>query len=276
MKRSKTILIVLGIAAVGTVALVLSGTLTFKASITRNGGKTETEEPRAIKDAEFHSRYGYTITYPENWITDDSQKTAPVEFIREPNNKAFVGIQVGGDERLKNPGTKSQALEEAEDAFKKDKTYTLNFFEWQPRNAEVGSDSYMAAGSYTENGSDWRFREIAVFNQSGAVIFLRGNVRAESAGVYGPIVDKIIFSFLPAEITAESARAKIESLPEVLEYKKTLAASGKQATIEVEDGDNEWNVHVFEIVKEDGGTSHTATFGWYAVNKKTGKITNGL
>jgi hypothetical protein len=29
-------------------------------------------------------------------------------------------------------------------------------------------------------------------------------------------------------------------------------------------------VHVFEIVKNDDGSSHTATFGWYSVNKNTG------
>ena len=55
-----------------------------------------------------------------------------------------------------------------------------------------------------------------------------------------------------------------------------LAESGKVATIVVEDGEDVWNAHVFEIVKETDGSSHTATFGWYSVNKKTGETKKEL
>lgn len=37
----------------------------------------------------FHSRNGYTITYPSNWLVDASQKDAPAEFIREPGARRF-------------------------------------------------------------------------------------------------------------------------------------------------------------------------------------------
>jgi len=57
---------------------------------------------------------------------------------------------------------------------------------------------------------------------------------------------------------------------------KNALESGKVATIEIEDGGEVWNVHVFEIVKESDGSSHTATFGWYSVNKKTGETKKEL
>lgn len=74
-------------------------------------------------------------------------------------------------------------------------------------------------------------------------------------------------------ITKDQALAAIESRNEVKEYQKMLTEAGKNAEIEVENGDGEWSVHVFEIVKNDrDGSSHTATFGWYRVDKKTGTV----
>lgn len=65
----------------------------------------------------------------------------------------------------------------------------------------------------------------------------------------------------------------VEQLPEVIEFSETLKAAGKTLSIEAEDGDDVWSVHVFEIVT-DGDASHTATFGWWQVNKATGKVVN--
>ncbi|MCQ4085874.1 stalk domain-containing protein [Saccharibacillus sp. JS10] len=38
--------------------------------------------------------------------------------------------------------------------------------------------------------------------------------------------------------------------------------------------DNNYVVHVYEVVMDDEETGHTATYGWYHVNKTTGKITS--
>lgn len=78
----------------------------------------------------------------------------------------------------------------------------------------------------------------------------------------------------PADVTQISraeAEEKVRSLAEVKNYINNLAKAGVVAQINAEDSGEEWNVQVFEIVKQ-GDSSHTATFGWYTVNKKTGEI----
>lgn len=147
--------------------------------------------------AQFNSRYGFTVSYPKDWLIDSSQKEAPVEFIREPTGKALVAIQVMQDDRLKNPALRKQVFKEAEDAFRQTESYTVNSFEWAPPDVGLNTDSYMAMGSFIKDNTKWLFREVGIFNHSGSVFFLRGNTLPEVAKTDGPMVDKIIFSFKP-------------------------------------------------------------------------------
>lgn len=41
-----------------------------------------------------------------------------------------------------------------------------------------------------------------------------------------------------------------------------------------EDEDGNYRIQVFEVVDHGGGESHTATYGWYLVDPKTGEITD--
>lgn len=77
--------------------------------------------------------------------------------------------------------------------------------------------------------------------------------------------------FMPRDTSQKQALALVKNLPEVQEYINVLQTSGKEATFEVEDLDDDWNVHVFEIVQQEEA-SHTATFGWYQISKKTGEV----
>ncbi len=86
-----------------------------------------------------------------------------------------------------------------------------------------------------------------------------GNIRTPGAAKVEPLIDK------------DQARLKVENRVEVQKYKFDLVKLGSEAQVEIEDLGDEWNVHVFEIVKQ-GDSSHTATFGWYRVDKKTGKV----
>lgn len=77
---------------------------------------------------------------------------------------------------------------------------------------------------------------------------------------------------IPNGTNQKQALALVKNLPEVQEYMALLKENGKEAVFEVEDLDDEdWNVHVFEVVQEEEA-SHTATFGWYQVSKKTGEV----
>ena len=51
-----------------------------------------------------------------------------------------------------------------------------------------------------------------------------------------------------------------------------MKKAGSKASFEIQDNGDDWGIQVFEIVKNKGETSHTATFGWYRVNKKTGEV----
>lgn len=76
-------------------------------------------------------------------------------------------------------------------------------------------------------------------------------------------------------ISQEEALQKIKMRTEVQKYEIELTKLGSKAQIDVEDLEEDWNVHVYEIVVA-GDSSHTATFGWYRVNKKTGNIIKDL
>lgn len=88
----------------------------------------------------------------------------------------------------------------------------------------------------------------------------------DNAGVLAPVSQK------QPSVDENQARLKVKDRTEVVKYETDLVRLGSKAEIEVEDLGEDWNVHVFEIVINDDGSSHTATFGWYRVNKTTGKI----
>src|SRR3990167_6705889 len=72
---------------------------------------------------------------------------------------------------------------------------------------------------------------------------------------------------LKRDISPDEAVAKIRELAEVKSYLEQVP----NARVEIDSFDQETNTylaHVYEI--KDG---HTATFNWYTVDKKTGKIT---
>lgn len=73
-------------------------------------------------------------------------------------------------------------------------------------------------------------------------------------------------------IDEAQALSKIRLRTEVVKYEADLAKAGKKATFEAQDDGEEWIIQVFEIVQNKGEASHTATFGWYRVDKKTGKV----
>jgi hypothetical protein len=74
--------------------------------------------------------------------------------------------------------------------------------------------------------------------------------------------------------TADDAVAKVKALPDVAEWVATVTAAGGSPRIEVDSEDSAaYTVHVYEIVKQtDDMPSHTATMGWYTVDKTTGNV----
>ena len=268
--KSKTISIAIAVVALAVIIFFSNGVF-----------EKETVPVANYPTKEFRSKYGFTVTYPENWIIDDSQEDAPAEFIREPNGRAFYSMQAQIDPRLVNSDELENVYQDTENSFRNDEKYLVEESGWEHEDKTTADNSYFAAGLYAESGQNWRFKEVTIFSKSGNVLVLRGMSLKEYAREYGPIIDKIFSSVMQTDekisretapkVTQEDALAKVKSLPEVMEYEKMLVGAGKQATIEAEDQDDAWGVHVFEVVTNDADT-HTATFGWYQVNKQTGVV----
>lgn len=98
-------------------------------------------------------------------------------------------------------------------------------------------------------------------------LVLNKNIR-EPRGTSAPKED---VENLSPEITKEGAIEKIKNLPEVKDYSSELEKAGSKVQFNAEDSEEVWSVQVFEIVSQ-GENSHTATFNWYRVNKKTGEV----
>lgn len=87
----------------------------------------------------------------------------------------------------------------------------------------------------------------------------------------------IVFSHgVGAEVDEVGAIARVQKLAEVQSFTETLRAAGKEPQFLAQDEDDYWFVQVFEVVSEEGGVGHTATFGWYRVEKKGGEVTKEL
>jgi len=77
--------------------------------------------------------------------------------------------------------------------------------------------------------------------------------------------------------TEEQARELVAMKPEVAKYIRQLASKKKKVHIDVSpEDDQSYSVHVYEIVDDGDGMSHTATFNWYKVDRSTGKVSPGM
>lgn len=266
------------------IALMILSVLAFFASVIFGDNKLK-DDKAALKPAsamaEFHSKNGYTIAYPKNWLVDDSQKDAPAEFIREPEGKAFFSMQTLADPRLAKPAERPQVHRDVEQAFKNDPAYLVEWSEWEKDDETTAENSYFATGSYVEDGKNWRFKELTIFTKSNIILILRGTALKDYSKNLGPVLDKIIFSVQPDDeknIVLSQAQAlfKVKSRPEVVKYEAVLEKAGKKASFEAQADGEDWLIQVFEIVKNDNEPPHTATFGWYRVDKKSGEVVKEL
>lgn len=80
-----------------------------------------------------------------------------------------------------------------------------------------------------------------------------------------------------AAVSKTQAVKLVTNMPEVRKFMANVKTAGKARGVtshveydRLEAGDH--IIHVFELVPDDAETSHTATFNWYHVNAKTGKI----
>jgi len=80
------------------------------------------------------------------------------------------------------------------------------------------------------------------------------------------------------EVTAEQAVEKVRARPEVAQWEAVVTAAAGSPHIDVDSEDAvAYTVHVFEVVQGDADMpGHTATMGWYTVDKATGEVRLGV
>lgn len=245
----------------GTVLIILGILIVILATVLVSTPRRET--------AVLHSRNGFTLQYPKTWLADTSMKEAPAEFIREPDDKASFSIQSHNDSRITNPSKLPSVYKDIQTAFVDNPHYQILKEEWENADKTIAENSYFVSGIYTENEKQWRFKEITILAKGGTVLVLRGMSRIEYGDSYWSALDGI---FSSVQSTKDWAMAEVRALPEVRDFETMLAKTGKVAVFEIEGENSNWAVHVFEVVKNDDGTSHTTTFGWYRVNEKAGAV----
>lgn len=77
--------------------------------------------------------------------------------------------------------------------------------------------------------------------------------------------------------TEDQARDLVAQQPEVAQFIKDLATQKKKVHIDVAPEDaGSYSVHVYEVVDDGDGMAHTATFAWYKVDRKTGRVSPGM
>jgi len=87
------------------------------------------------------------------------------------------------------------------------------------------------------------------------------------------VVAAVVWLFIgDGYIMEQEALQKVKALPEVQEFIAELEANEKNTSFNIEDRGDSWGVQVYEIVVQNG-ESHTATFNWYIIDKKTGAVT---
>lgn len=78
-------------------------------------------------------------------------------------------------------------------------------------------------------------------------------------------------------LTERDALRIVTNRPEVKKWKRAVDVAAKakkvSAIIEVDrEEDGAFVVHAYEMVPDEGDTGHSATFNWYHVNERTGKV----
>ncbi|MDO8581358.1 MAG: hypothetical protein Q7S16_00605 [bacterium] len=78
------------------------------------------------------------------------------------------------------------------------------------------------------------------------------------------------------KVNETGAIERVRALTDVQSFTETLRVAGKEPQFIAQDEDDHWLVQVFEAVGDGESEGHTATFGWYRVEKKGGGVTNEL
>lgn len=208
---------------------------------------------------------GYEISYPSDWILDDSKQEAPAVIISSQNGKAKVYIQPQYDPILSSGSGKTALIKNLTDATKQNPDYTISSTEGTKVN---GNMAYLMEGTFKNQGKEWDFREYTIFGEDGYFYTLRINNEPLQ---YQKALDVMVGSFKVTVPNQDEVKARslVEKLTEVQNFKK-LVEKAKRSTFGVRidrtptTEEPYYVAQVYEMFPD-----HKTTFNWYRVNPKT-------
>ncbi|WP_198159738.1 zinc ribbon domain-containing protein [Picosynechococcus sp. PCC 7003] len=119
------------------------------------------------------------------------------------------------------------------------------------------------------NEGDWFYTDVC-----GDMGMIHTSQIRLQPGPSNPPTAPIATSPSPA-ITEAIAIEQVINLPDVAEWQELVRTAAPQNSTHievVEQTPTNYLVHVYEIVNNPGEPSHTATFGWYEVDRQTGMV----
>ena len=138
----------------------------------------------------------------------------------------------------------------------------LSKFPWSHESVEYAKKHNIKQTKFQEIATWVLFSAVIVF--IAAMLFLHFNKTKDETSEQTPQASQ---ETLEESLSQEDAIARVRGLAEVKSYLEQVP----NARVEIDSFDQETNtylVHVYEIKN-----GHTATFNWYTINQKTGKIT---
>lgn len=176
------------------------------------GGAIPEAAPAAAEWTLYRSpQHGFTLWYPSTWSLDDTGAEGPPLRIDSPNWEAVFIVSSLADRRLAEPGGVDAVLADIREGFDQDARYSLEGYEEQ-REEENGTFAgmYIARGSFDDDGTGYRFKEIGDLLRDGRIFVSTAHVRSSATTRYGEILDEMIGGFDPLGVGSEEPALALE------------------------------------------------------------------
>ena len=154
--------------------------------------------------------HGYALWYPSTWIPDDTAAEGPPLRIESPDWEAVFIVSSLGDQRLAEQGGLDAVLADIRAGFDQDARYSLEGYEEQREENGTFAGMYIARGGFTDDGTEYRFKEIGDLLRDGRIFVSTAHVRSSSTARYGEILDEMIGGFDALGVGGEKPAMAVE------------------------------------------------------------------
>lgn len=202
-----------------------------------------------------NSKYGYSIKYPSQWNTN-SPPSGPGILIGQGPNEDQINI----DTSLTKNAIMVESCKQTQQVFLDNIPASRCEFtqEISGERGVVYNPPIVSKTVYIE----------ALHNGQYYSIVLTSDETSDKFKIFNQILSTFKFTDQNEAITQEQAASIVQNLPEVKNFIQNVKNS--KIALEGESKDKSaWMIHVYEDLPD-----HIATFGWYNVDKFTGKATD--